>query len=70
MSGIKHLSRSTGAVFRFLYTNQELNLDRQFKRLLLYQLSNLRTYQDVLLQLLRILLDTKYNTPHVFRLAD
>ena len=28
------------------------------------------TYQEVLLQLLRILLDTKYNTPHVFRLAD
>lgn len=27
------------------------------------------TYQDVLSQLLRILLDTKYNTPHVFLLA-
>ena len=29
-------------------------------------LDNLRTYQDVLLQLLHILLDTEYNTPHVF----
>ncbi len=38
--------------------------------MLLYQMSYLRTYQEVLLQLLRILLDTKYNTPHVFRLAD
>lgn len=27
------------------------------------------TYQDVLLQLLHILLDTEYNTPHVFCLA-
>ena len=33
-------------------------------------LDNLRTYQDVLLQLLHALLDTKYHTPHVFRLAD
>ena len=30
---------------------------------------NARTYQEVLLQLLHILLDTKYNTPHVFCLA-
>jgi hypothetical protein len=29
----------------------------------------LRTYQDVLLQLLHILLDTEYNTPNVFCLA-
>lgn len=34
------------------------------------KLSYLRTYQDVLLQLLHTLLDTKYNTPPVFRLAD
>ena len=27
------------------------------------------TYQDVLLQLLHTLLDTEYNTPHVFCLA-
>ena len=32
-------------------------------------LSYLRTYQDVLLQLLHILLDTEYNTPHAFLLA-
>ena len=37
---------------------------------LLYQLSYLRTYQDVLLQLLHTLLDTEYNTPHVFCLAS
>ena len=30
---------------------------------------NAKTYQDVLLQLLHILLDTEYNTPHVFCLA-
>jgi len=30
----------------------------------------LRTYQEVLLQLLHILLDTEYHTPNVFRLAD
>ena len=30
---------------------------------------NARTYQDVLLQLLHALLDTEYNTPHVFQLA-
>lgn len=35
----------------------------------LYQMSYLRTYQDVLLQLLHTLLDTEYNTPHVFCLA-
>ena len=28
-----------------------------------------KTYQDVLLQLLHTLLDTEYNTPHVFCLA-
>jgi len=30
----------------------------------------LRTYQDVLFQLLHILLDTEYNTPHAFCLAS
>ena len=30
---------------------------------------NAKTYQDVLLQLLHTLLDTEYNTPHVFCLA-
>jgi len=29
----------------------------------------LRTYEDVLLQLLHILLDTEYNTPSIFLLA-
>ena len=33
-------------------------------------LSYLRTYQDVLLQLLHTLLDTEYNTPHAFCLAS
>ena len=32
-------------------------------------LSYLRTYEDVLLQLLHILLDTEYNTPSIFLLA-
>ncbi len=32
-------------------------------------LSYLRTYQDVLFQLLHTLLDTEYNTPHAFPLA-
>jgi hypothetical protein len=40
-----------------------------FKDRCLYRLAILRTYQDVLPQLLHTLLDTEYNTPHTFCLA-
>jgi hypothetical protein len=36
----------------------------------LYRLAILRTHQEVLPQLLHILLDTEYNTPHTFCLAS
>ena len=58
--GIKHLSHNAGAVFRF-FLLQSWNRTNylKFKRLLLYQMSYLRTYQDVLLLLLHILLGYK-----------
>lgn len=55
--------------FAFVVSKKDLNLRRFLIMELLYQLSYLRTYQDVLLQLLHSLLATKYNTPHVFCLA-
>lgn len=69
MLGIKHLSHSTGADFRFLLYKPGIEPRSTVSKTVVLPLDNLRTYQDVLLQLLHILLDTEYNTPHVFCLA-
>ena len=70
MLGIKHLSHSTGADFRFLLYKPGIEPRSTVFNTVVLPLDNLRTYQEVLLQQIHTLLDTEYHTPHVFRLAD
>ena len=58
-----------GQSFAFI-SKKDLNLRRFLHNGIALPLSYLRTYQEVLSQLLHTLLDTEYNTPNVFCLAS
>ena len=58
-----------GQSFAFMNNNRSWTYNRSLSMGLHYRYAILRTYFDVLSQLLHILLDTEYNTPTVFCLA-